>query len=51
MLRIENRSASPLIPASDAIVLDTSGKGIVEVLNEVVALIEERLLEERFSAD
>ena len=46
-----NRSASPLIPASDAIVLDTSGKGIVEVLNEVVALIEERLLEERFSAD
>ena len=38
-----NRSASPLIPASDAIVLDTSEKGIVEVFNEVVTLAENRL--------
>ena len=38
-----NRSASPLIPASDAIILDTSGKGIVEVFNEVVTLVEDRL--------
>ena len=38
-----NRSASPLIPASDAIVLDTSGKGIVEVFQEVVGLLEDRL--------
>ena len=38
-----NRSASPLIPASDAIVLDTSEKEIVEVFNEVVTLAENRL--------
>jgi len=38
-----NRSASPLIPASDAIALDTSRKGIVEVFDEVVTLIEDRL--------
>ena len=38
-----NRSLSPLISASDAVVLDTSGKGIFEVFNEVVKLVEDRL--------
>ena len=38
-----NRSVSPLIPAVDAVVLDTSEKGIVEVFTEVVTLMEDRL--------
>ena len=38
-----NRSVSPLIPAVDAVVLDTSEKGIVEVFSEVVTLMEDRL--------
>ena len=33
------RSDSPLKAASDAIIIDTTGKGIDEVLNEVVSYI------------
>ncbi len=38
----QGRSHSPLVEAEDAVVLDTTGMGIEEVLDHLVALVEER---------
>ena len=38
----QGRSHSPLVEADDAVVLDTTGMGIEEVLDHLVALVEER---------
>jgi cytidylate kinase len=38
-----NRTASPLVPAADAIVLDTSEKDIAQVFADVMQLVDERL--------
>ena len=44
-----NRVVSPLAPAADAIVLDTSEKGVGEVFAEVMTLVNERLDPEKTS--
>ena len=44
-----NRAVSPLVPAADAIVLDTSEKGIGEVFAEVMQSVNGRLDPERIS--
>jgi len=44
-----NRAVSPLVPAADAIVLDTSEKGIGEVLAEVIQSVNRRLDPEKTS--
>ena len=41
--RDRNRSASPLKPASDAVVVDTSELGIDDVFQQIMAIVEERL--------
>ena len=38
-----SRPVSPLVPAGDAIVLDTSHKGIGQVFAEVTNLVDDRL--------
>ena len=38
-----SRPVSPLVPAGDAIVLDTSQKGIGQVFAEVAKLVEDRM--------
>ncbi|QFT54339.1 (d)CMP kinase [Microbulbifer sp. THAF38] len=38
-----NRKASPLAPAEDAVELDSTGVGIEDVLNKVMALVQERI--------
>ena len=38
----QGRSHSPLVEADDAVVLDTTGMGIEEVLDHLVALVDER---------
>lgn len=42
--RDQNRSASPLIPAQDAVVVDTSNSTLEEVFEKVWLLVEERQL-------
>ncbi len=37
------RSVAPLKPAEDAVVIDTTGMGIDEVVEEIVRLVEERM--------
>lgn len=44
-----NRAVSPLVPAADAIVLDTSEKGIGEVFAEVMQSVNGRLDTEKTS--
>lgn len=41
--RDRNRSASPLRPADDAVVVDTSELGIEDVFQQVMTIVEERL--------
>lgn len=41
----ENRSVGPLKPAADAVVIDTTGLGIEEVVDKAVRLIEEKCSE------
>jgi len=41
--RDRNRSASPLKPAADAVVVDTSELGIDDVFQKIMAIVEERL--------
>ena len=41
--RDSSRSSSPLRPASDAIVIDTSDLGIEEVNSQVLDLVKQRL--------
>jgi cytidylate kinase len=41
--RDRSRSASPLVPAADAIIIDTSDLGIQAVFDEVMAIVEQRL--------
>ena len=48
--RDSQRADSPLVRAEDAVNLDTSGKTIEEVLQEVVMLVEKRQKEEAESA-
>jgi len=43
--RDQSRPISPLNPASDALIIDTDQKGLVEVTSEAIHLIEERLRE------
>lgn len=38
-----SRPVSPLVPASDAVVVDTTGRGIEEVVEEVMALVRARV--------
>jgi len=38
----ENRSAGPLVPAEDAVIIDTTRLGAVEVVNEMVDIIKRR---------
>ncbi len=38
----ETRKDSPLKPAKDAVIIDTTGKSLEEVLNQVLSLVEER---------
>lgn len=44
-----NRVASPLVPAADAIVLDTSEKDIAQVFADVMRLVDERLASRHIS--
>ncbi len=44
-----NRVASPLVPAADAIVLDTSEKDIAQVFADVMQLVDERLVSRQIS--
>lgn len=37
-----NRKFAPLIPAKDAIIINTDGKEVAEVVNEILAIIEKR---------
>jgi len=41
--RDRTRTTSPLVPASDAVILDTSRKSIDEVVAEVEGIVEQRL--------
>ncbi|HCK76828.1 MAG TPA: cytidylate kinase, partial [Gammaproteobacteria bacterium] len=43
------RAVSPLVPAVDAIVLDTSTKDIAQVFTDVMQLVDERLVAKRFT--
>ena len=38
-----NRAAAPLVPASDAVVIDTSRRGVPDVVEEVDGLLSIRL--------
>jgi cytidylate kinase len=44
-----NRTVSPLVPAADAIVLDTSEKDIAQVFTDVMQLVDERLASKEVS--
>jgi cytidylate kinase len=44
-----NRAASPLVPAADAIVLDTSEKDIGQVFADVMQLVDKRLAARQIS--
>ena len=44
-----NRAASPLVPAADAIVLDTSEKDIAQVFADVMQLVDKRLASRQIS--
>lgn len=41
--RDQTRSLSPLRPAADAVLVDTTGRGIEQVVEEVMSLVRERL--------
>ncbi len=41
--RDATRAVSPLVPARDAVVVDTTGRGIEEVVDEVMALVGSRV--------
>jgi cytidylate kinase len=43
--RDRNRSASPLVPAEDAVVIDTTTLSVKDVVEKVMALIKERELD------
>ena len=43
------RAASPLVPAADAIVLDTSEKDIAQVFADVMQLVDKRLASRQIS--
>jgi len=41
-IRDENRSVAPLKPASDAVILDSTGKTREDILNSILALVKEK---------